>query len=121
MAVNRQYGVFQVTLPGEEYVFEPDEMMASEWGMVETELGMSFDDWLDAFDRRDFTATQGLVWFLRYKAGQQMHRSEVDFKIRQVDVTRLPKDPEADTESSEPDTSSPSSESSESDQATGTG
>lgn len=115
-----EYGRWKVTLPGEEYVFEPDEMLASEWGMVETELGMPFRDWLNAIDRREFTATQGLVWFLRYKAGRQMHRSEVDFKIRQVTLTQLPKDPEADTENSEPATSSPSTESSESDQATGT-
>lgn len=102
--------VWKVTLPDEEYLFEPDEILGSEWGAIETETGMSFEDWTNAIDARKWVPCQVLVWFLRQKAGRQEERRDVDFKIRQLKLVRVD-DPKAPTETSEPDTSSPSSNS----------
>lgn len=85
---------WKVTLPGEEYLFEPDEMLGSEWGAVEAESGLTFDEWVNAIDARKWVPCQVLVWFLRQKAGRQEERRDVDFKIRQLRTEMIP-DPKA--------------------------
>jgi hypothetical protein len=84
------YGAWRVTLPDESYLFEPDEMLGSEWSLIETELGMSFEQWVSEINEARFVACQGLVWFLRRKAGRLEDRMAVDFKIRQLVLAREP-------------------------------
>lgn len=78
------YGKWKVTLPGEDYEWAPDDMTLGECLMVETETGLSFDDWLTAIAEDRAEACQVLVWFLRRKAGRQEERIAVDFPIRRL-------------------------------------
>lgn len=112
---------YKVTLPDEEFLFEPDEMQGSEWGAVEAETGSTFEEWTDGIDKRLWVPCQTLVWFLRTKAGAPCERREVDFKIRQLKIARVP-DPkdQAATRRSAPGTGSRSSKRSESDPPTST-
>ena len=105
---------FQVSWPGESYVYEPDEITMAELKMLEAEWpeGWSFRDWTVQIDRKNGNALQILVWFLRFKAGRVQPRIEVDdVKPFQIDITRLEDggdDPEAPA-ASDAATSSPSS------------
>lgn len=83
------YGTWKVTLPDEEYLFEPDEILGSEWGAIEAQAGMSFDEWATGIDTGTWVPCQVLVWYLRQKAGRQEERREVDFKIRQLRLERV--------------------------------
>ena len=93
----RLYGRWKVSLPGEEYVWEPDETTVSEELMLEGEHGLSFDEWVEAVDERKAIPCQVLVWFLRRKAGRQEDRMSVDFPIRRLATEQLDEDadPEA--------------------------
>lgn len=119
------YGRFNVILPDEEYVWEPDEMTFGECKGVEDELEgtgwEAFTDWMVACSRARPVACQVLVWFLRYKAGKPSERRDVDFPLRKLRIEPIP-DPkdEASTETSEAGTSSTTSEPTVSDQATST-
>ena len=98
----------KVTIPGEEYLWDPDDMMLSEQRLIESELPKdSFSQFLDGIDERRADECQVLVWFLRRKAGNQMDRHAVDFPIRRLTIEVLPEaipDPEAPA-GSEPATS----------------
>jgi hypothetical protein len=88
------YGAWKVTLPGETFTWEPDEMLGSEWGELAQRLGgMSFEDWVDGIDQRDFGPCRALIWFLRRRKGIDLDLADVDFKIRQMDTEKIP-DPE---------------------------
>lgn len=82
--------VFKVRLPDEEYLFDTDDMLGSEWGAIEEETGLTYDEWTVAIDQRKWVPCQVLIWFLRQKNGRPEVRREVDFKIRQLDVERVP-------------------------------
>lgn len=120
------YGRWKVTLPGEEYVWEPDETTVAEEFLLESEHGGTFDEWMTGIDDRKAAACQILVWFLRRKAGRQEDRLAVDFPIRRL-VTEPIDTPEtvaglpeasAGSEQSGPATSSPSPDT-ESDRSSG--
>lgn len=94
------FGRWTVKLPGEEYVFEPDEITVAEEYRLESELGgLSFDQWLTEVDERRASACQTLIWFLRYKAGRVEDRSQVNFPIRRLVLESI----------EEPDPNSPAS------------
>lgn len=103
------YGAWKVSLPNESYTFEPDEMLGTEWALVEDEYGGTFDDWIKAIDARSWSACQVLIWFLRRQNGTVIDRDKVDFKIRRLVTEKIP-DPEdeAGTSPSVPATSEPS-------------
>src|SRR5881628_2956917 len=89
------YGAWTVTLPGESYTWEPDDMLLSDWALVEEEFGGTFDEWVRGIDQRAAGACQVLIWFLRRQNGLVIDRSKVDFPIRQlstVKVADLPED-----------------------------
>lgn len=116
----RLYGQWSVRLPGEEYVWSPDDTTLGENLMIETETGGTFDEWVKAIDERRAVACQVLVWFLRRQAGRQEDRMAVDFPIRRLDVEKLgDADPEASA-GSEPATPPDSPPSTESDPGNGT-
>lgn len=105
------YGRWKVTLPDEEFVWEPDEVTFSEQLMIENEADCSYDEWiLDGVSPSRAVPCQILVWFLRYKAGQQQERYAVEFPIRKLTLEKidepvaLPESP-AGSEQSEPATS----------------
>lgn len=87
----------KITLPGEEYEWEPDETTLAECLAIESELdGMAWDEWLAAIDDRRAVACQVLIWFLRHKAGNQQDRHAVDFPLRKLSIAVIPDaDPEA--------------------------
>lgn len=110
----RLYGPWKVTLPGEEYLWEPDEMDGPECYAVEQELvgtpWETFEAWAGGVGSGLWVPCQTLVWFLRHKAGQPSERRDVTFKLRQLDVIQAPKAEEGD-EPSETDGSPPSPDS----------
>lgn len=132
----RAFGRWQVTLPGEEYVWEPDEVTLGECRTIEAEAGCTYMQWItrigDADRANPLAATadqvsdacQVLIWFLRLKAGQQQERAAVDFPIRKLEIRQLTDDGEDDdpeaSAGSEPATSPTSPESSVSDPGNGT-
>lgn len=84
------YGRWKVTLPDEEYVWEPDEVTFSEQLLIENEADCSYDDWiLEGVSESRAVPCQILVWFLRRKAGQQQERFAVDFPIRKLTLEKL--------------------------------
>jgi hypothetical protein len=91
----KQYGAWKVTLPGETFTWEIDEMMLSEWAECAAKFGGTFEDWVAAVDDRDARACQVLIWFLRHKKGIDVALEDVDFKIRQL-VTEQVKNPEGE-------------------------
>lgn len=120
----RLYGEWKVTLPGEEYVWAPDDTTLAETLMLENETGETFDDWVTGIDARRAVPCQVLIWFLRYKAGKQEDRMTVDFPIRRLNLVHIVEEVEDDPEASagsEPATSQPSPASTESDPGNGTG
>lgn len=108
------YGRWKAAIPGEEYVWEPDEVTLSEQLLVENEAGTSYDDWIeDGVANSRAEACQILIWFLRRKAGQQQERFSVEFAIRKLTLTKIEEpvalpEAEAVSEKSETATSSPS-------------
>jgi hypothetical protein len=86
-------GAWKVTLPGESFTWEPDEMMLSEWAECEAAYGGTFKEWAIAINDREAKACRVLVWWLRRKKGIDLELADVDFKIRQLDVEPIP-DPE---------------------------
>ena len=117
----KAYGRWDVTLPGERYTWEPDEVTVGECLMLEAEAESSYDQWIRDVGNNRAVACQILVWFLRRKEGRQEDRAAVDFPIRKLEITELvgDADPEASA-GSEPATSSPSSTGSESNPSSGT-
>ena len=107
----RLYGEWKVTIPGEEFTFQPDEMTGPDCYMVEQELEgtpwEAFDAWILGISEDRWVPCQTLIWFLRTKAGQQVDRRSVDFPLRKMQMTKVPKD-EPDTELSETNGSDPS-------------
>ena len=103
-------GPYKITLPGETFTFEPDEMMLSDWATVEEEYGGTFDDWMTAINDRQARACRVLIWWLRGRKGIEVSLADVDFKVRQLTVELIP-DPEdpAATSTSVAATSEPSS------------
>lgn len=91
----KMYGTWKVSLPGETFTWEPDEMLGSEWKLCKDEFGGDFEDWIRAIDARDADACQVLIWWLRSKKGIDLDRADVDFKIRQL-VTEQTPDPEGE-------------------------
>lgn len=88
-------------------------MTLGEWNLLETELGdIDFDTWTEQIDARKAMACQVLVWFLRKKDGVQEDRTSVNFPIRRLVLTRIPKEPASTPETSDESTSetSPSSD-----------
>lgn len=119
----KAFGRWQVTLPDESYVWEPDEVLLGECLMIEREAGTSYDQWISDVASNRAVACQVLVWFLRRKAGKpQEERIGVEFPIRKLDITEIVEeageDPEASA-GSEPATESPSLASTESDPGSG--
>lgn len=119
------YPVMKVALGDEEYVWDRNEMLGSEWMMIQNELGgMKWEPWLDSIDARDFPACQVLIWFLRYKNGQQQDRFSVDFPLFQLALSVVDDEvvdgPEAGA-GSEPATPEPSPTTSGSDPGNGPG
>jgi hypothetical protein len=86
-------GTWKVTLPGESFTWEPDEMMLSDWAVAEDAYGGTFKEWIDAIDARNARACQVLIWWLRSKKGITVALDDVDFKIRQLETEKIP-DPE---------------------------
>jgi hypothetical protein len=80
------YGRWKVTLPGEEYVWEPDDTTVNEELLLEGEHGMTFEEWVEAVDERRAVPCQVLIWYLRRKADPtyQVERMAVDFPIRRL-------------------------------------
>jgi hypothetical protein len=112
----RLYGSWKVALPGETYVWEPDDTTVGEELLIESELGdefVNFDQWVLDIDARKANPCQVLIWLLRRKAGRQEERFAVQFPIRRLDITEIA-EPEplppslAGSETSEPATESPS-------------
>lgn len=116
----KQYGTWKVSLPGEEYTFEPDQILGSECLAIENEAGVSFEEWLIEIDKVKAIACQVLVWFLRQKAGIQEVRRDVDFKIRQLRLVRVPDPKGTDSANSATTTSKRSRTGSGSARRTGT-
>ena len=104
-------GDLKVTLPGEEYIWQPDEMTLGEMSMcLDQELGgMTFADWMRGIINNQPIPCQVLVWYLRLKAGRQEDRTSVNFPIRKLDVDLVPKD-EPNSSNSDPSTSDSSPE-----------
>lgn len=105
------YGEWKVALPDESWDWFPDDMTVGESNLIETELDMSFDDWVDAIDARRAMACQVLVWFLKLKAGQNEERTSINFPIRRLELKRIPKEPSSTPETSGGSTSVTSPES----------
>lgn len=119
----KAYGRWNVVLPGESYVWEPDEVTLGECLMIENEAEQIYDAWIrDVGDGRS-VACQILIWFLRRKAGRQEDRIAVEFPIRKLDITEIVEavadDPEASA-GSEPATEPTSPSTTESDPGNGT-
>jgi len=91
--VARLLGTWTVTLPGETFTWEPDEMMRSEWKQIHDEFGGTFEEWTAGIDARDPDACQVLIWWLRHLKGIDLERESVDFKIRMLKLEAIP-DPE---------------------------
>jgi hypothetical protein len=111
------FGRWKVTLPPEEWIWEPDEVSFSDMLLLENESGQSYKDWIrQGVGQERAEATQILIWFLRRKADPtyQQERYAVDPpNIRHFEMVEIPKaevdvDPEAPAVS-ETATSSPSS------------
>jgi len=117
-------GKWDVDLPGEHYLWEPDEVSVGECLMLENESGQGYERWIaDVGDGRA-VACQILVWFLRRKAGRQEDRLAIDFPLRKLEITAfiedgVDDDPEASA-GSEPATASSSSTATESSPGSGT-
>lgn len=93
------WGSWTVTLPDEEYVWEPDDVTIGEQLMIEGELGdLSYNDWPKAIDDRRPVACQVLIWYLRHKAGKQQERFAVDFPIRRLELMQIGTEDEPDPE-----------------------
>lgn len=115
-------GRWEVTLPGESYVWEPDEVTVAECLMLETESGLTFPQWILAIDDERAEACQILVWFLRHKAGRQEDRFAVDFPLRKLEIREIGEegdDPEGSAGSG-PATEQPSPSTTESAPGSGT-
>jgi hypothetical protein len=93
------YGAWKVTLPGETFTWEPDEMMLSDWATVEDTFGGTFDEWIEAVDVRGARACQVLIWWLRNRKGITVAVDDVDIKIRQL-VTEKISNPEGEAAAS---------------------
>lgn len=98
----RLYGAWSVTLPGEEYTWEPDLMTGPDCYGVEQQLvgtpWEAFDDWVqDGIAKAKWVPCQTLIWFLRYKNGQPSDRIDIVFPLRQLKITELKSGPKAGT------------------------
>jgi len=93
------YGAWKVTLPGETFTWEPDEMMLADWAACEDAFGGTFDEWVEAVDDRGARACQVLIWWLRNKKGITIAVDDVDIKIRQLVTEKIP-NPEDDAAAS---------------------
>ena len=103
----RTYGRYNVTLPDEKYVWEPDEISVGEQLMIENETGGSYHEWIRAIVEERAVAIQTLIWYLRRMSGRQEDRMGTEFPIRKLEIERIEDevdpDPEADA-GSEPAT-----------------
>jgi hypothetical protein len=118
------YGRWKVTLPPEEWVWEPDEITFDDQLLIENEADASYDEWIMTGIRDSRAeACQILIWFLRRKAGQQEDRFAVrPTNIRHLDLEKLDDEVDADPEAdaaSEAATSSPSTTGTESNPGNG--
>lgn len=87
----RLYGRWNVTLPDEKYVFEPDEITVADMLLLKSELGdRTFDQWLNGIDQREPVECQVLIWYLRRKDGRQEDRMAVDFPLRRLVLEPIP-------------------------------
>jgi hypothetical protein len=109
------FGRYKVTLPPEEWLWEPDEVSFSDMLLIENETGGSYNQWIQkgiAEERAE--ACQVLIWFLRRKNDPtyQQERYAVDppniRRLSIVAIVEVDADPEAPAVS-EAATSSPSS------------
>jgi len=109
------FGRYKVTLPPEEWLWEPDEVSFSDMLLLENETGGSYNQWIQkgiAEERAE--ACQVLIWFLRRKNDPtyQQERYAVDppniRRLSIVAIVEVDADPEAPAVS-EAATSSPSS------------
>lgn len=86
----KRYGVWKVTLPDQEFTWEPDEATVSDCYEIARESGQAYEDWINSIDQRDPLACQVLIWFLLRQKGEQLDRAGIDFKLRQLDTERVP-------------------------------
>ena len=86
----RLLGAWKVTLPGESFTWEPDEMMLGDWAACEDAFGGTFDEWVDAIDARSAKACQVLIWWLRNEKGVKVALDDVNIKIRQLVTEKIP-------------------------------
>lgn len=95
------YGKWTVTLPGESYIYDPDNMLGSVWAQMENDLGITYQE----FNRglagvnKTFRPCQWLIWYLRRQAGRDEDLLAVDFPLIQMQLEEIEEGeaPAADT------------------------
>jgi hypothetical protein len=106
MAINR----FTVTLAEELLgTFDENELTLEDAFVLENETGLTFRELLPGVLALRPKELRALVWFMRFKRGDQVRPESIDFKLVDLSTEAVP-DPSAagDSEGSETPISEPS-------------
>ncbi len=103
----------KVTLGDEDLgVFDEKKFSVSDAILVKNatggQRGLTVKGFVEGIEEMDPHALQALVWFLRFKKGEQVHISTIDFAFADFDLEELPDPTQATTGSDASDTSQPS-------------
>jgi hypothetical protein len=104
----------RVTLAGEDLgEFDDEGMMLSEAFALKAATGLSLKPFYQGLNEMDPLAAQAVVWFLRYKRGDQIPLPEIEFRMG--DLQMVPVEDPDPTVPAEDETTSAGSETTPSD------
>ena len=104
---------FRVTLAGDDLgVFDEKKFTVSDGILVKNatggQTGLTIKGFLKGVEEMDPQALQALVWFLKFKRGEQVHISTIDYALGDLEVEEEPDPTPARTGSDAVATSVPS-------------
>lgn len=86
-----------ITLDGQRWLFDEQTWTLKDWFVIKAETGLDRVPFLEGILTENPTALQGLIWFLRWRNGDQVPRAGIDFAPAALDLEPLD-EPEADAD-----------------------
>lgn len=97
---------FTVTLGEDELgVFDETQFMLSDAFVLENETGLTINQMLGGIIAYRPNALRALVWFMKFKRGDNQHISTIEFALTDLVTVAVPDPTEASPETNEIDTS----------------
>lgn len=79
----------RVKLDDQSWSFDEDTLDLRDAFLIKSGTGLNFRPFLEGVQEMDPLCLQGLVWFLRRKAGEDaLTLDEVNFRLAELDVTQ---------------------------------